>query len=59
MVRASVGGSWLFLTDLATAITRDDWIDKGSLIATRTTPSVGVGRLLRSSLALGIVVNAL
>ena len=48
-----VGGSWLFLTDLAAAIIRDGWIDILSLKATRTTPSMGVGRLLRSFLALG------
>ena len=48
-----VGGSWLFLTDLAAVITRGGWIDKGSSIATHTTPSMGVGRLLRSFLALG------
>ena len=43
----------LFLTDLAAAITRGGWIDKGSSIATRTTPSVrvGRGRLRRSSIA--------
>ena len=38
-----VGGSWLFLTDLAAVITRGGWIDKGSSIATHTTPSMGGG----------------